>query len=371
MTIIRALADDLTGAFDTGASFVSLSGPIPIVWAIENLPSQGSYILDNETRQIQNASQAREKTLSDLKHIKDSDIAFKKIDSLMRGHTIVEVETCIKSGEFESIVIAPSFPQQQRITRGQQQFAKFFPEDDWHPVGPNLSEAFISIRNTNHIDSSSKVAGGGLFIYDAETEEDMNRIPDIFSAIQDPILWCGSAGLARALSGQKRATNTYQTASTLAIIGSQHPVSQTQLTIMRDIDPDSVVMIDKLTPLNSIVDSINTRLANGEHSILALSINHGTPSAMRDELDDIIYRLLPRLSKPERLFAMGGDTLLASLRAVAACQTSVKGELSPGIAIGEITGGLWDQITFLSKSGAFGHPTFLRDLLCERLPERY
>jgi len=371
MTVIRALADDLTGAFDAGASFVSLSGPIPIAWSKEHLPLQGSYILDNETRQLEDASLAKEKTLSDLKLIKNADIAFKKIDSLMRGHTIAEIETCIKSQQFASVVVAPSFPQQKRITRDNQQYAKFFPEDDWHAVGPNLSNAFPGQRHITFINSSSKVTGDGLFIYDAETEEDMTKLPEILSSIQEPILWCGSAGLAKALSGKLQSNDAYEPASTLVIIGSQHPVSHAQLRAINDVDPNCITIIDEKTHLNETADAVNKRLTRRQHGVIALSITTGPSSASRDRLSNMIHRLLPQLIKPERLFAMGGDTLLATLRAVEARQTSVKGELIPGVAIGEITGGLWDHVTFLSKSGAFGQPSFLRNFLTSCLPEQH
>ncbi|MFL5280605.1 MAG: hypothetical protein ACJ8AW_06315 [Rhodopila sp.] len=41
----------------------------------------------------------------------------------------------------------------------------------------------------------------------------------------------------------------------------------------------------------------------------------------------------------------------------------IQGRLAPGLPRSLLRGGLWDGVTVVSKSGAFGPPTLLRDLL--------
>jgi len=41
----------------------------------------------------------------------------------------------------------------------------------------------------------------------------------------------------------------------------------------------------------------------------------------------------------------------------------VQGRIVPGLPRSILRGGAWDGVTVVSKSGAFGYPTLLRDLL--------
>ena len=124
MTLLRLLADDLTGALDTAAEFVALTGPIQAFWhgALPGL-LQGNAALDSGTRE-RTPAQAAEIVSQLTPHLADAAIAFKKIDSLLRGPTIAELAACLRAGGWRRCVLAPAFPYQGRVTRGGQQYAK-------------------------------------------------------------------------------------------------------------------------------------------------------------------------------------------------------------------------------------------------------
>lgn len=91
MTSVRLLADDLTGALDAAAEFVSLTGPVEVFWhgAIpDDLPANAA--LDSGTREM-DAPEATDIVRNLTRHLSGSGIAFKKIDSLLRGPTIAEL----------------------------------------------------------------------------------------------------------------------------------------------------------------------------------------------------------------------------------------------------------------------------------------
>ena len=46
-----------------------------------------------------------------------------------------------------------------------------------------------------------------------------------------------------------------------------------------------------------------------------------------------------------------------------AASLEVQGRILPGLPRSVLRGGLWDGVTVVSKSGAFGPPHLLRDLL--------
>ena len=53
-----------------------------------------------------------------------ASIAYKKVDSLLRGHTLAELAACLQGGAFPFCVVAPAFPYQGRVTRSGVQFRR-------------------------------------------------------------------------------------------------------------------------------------------------------------------------------------------------------------------------------------------------------
>ena len=51
-----------------------------------------------------------------------ADIAFKKIDSLLRGPWVAELDACLRTGLWDACIVAPAFVHQGRMTRSGQQY---------------------------------------------------------------------------------------------------------------------------------------------------------------------------------------------------------------------------------------------------------
>ena len=114
---LRIVADDLTGALDTAAPLTALGGPLPVFWQRDAIPAEvTSFALDTESRDLPPGP------ASWLAAFADAGLAYKKIDSQLRGSTVEEIAACLASGRFASAVIAPAFPAQQRITRDARQY---------------------------------------------------------------------------------------------------------------------------------------------------------------------------------------------------------------------------------------------------------
>ena len=132
MTGLRVLADDLTGALDSAARFVPATGAVPIFWK-PPLALPATAAIDAGTRDLP-AAEARAVLDRLACLLEGADLAFKKLDSLLRGHVAAEIAACLPG--FEHCVIAPAFPFQGRATRGGRQFARA--PDGWRGVGPDL-----------------------------------------------------------------------------------------------------------------------------------------------------------------------------------------------------------------------------------------
>src|ERR1700733_4530430 len=98
MATLKLLADDLTGALDTVAEFVGIFGPSPVVWPATS-PSQAgeSLAIDSGTREL-GPDEAFAVIRGIAPQLAGADIAYKKIDSRLRGPWVAELEACLKSG---------------------------------------------------------------------------------------------------------------------------------------------------------------------------------------------------------------------------------------------------------------------------------
>ena len=196
---VQIVADDLTGALDTAAPLVALAGPLPVYWHRARAGA-GSFALDTESRDLDAPG------ADWLDALSGADLAYKKINSLLRGNTAREVAACLAGGRFRSAVIAPAFPAQQRITTGGRQYWRADATLPWQAVACDLAtELRRGCATLRLAPAAEAVAGSGCFLCDAADEHDLAALVDAGRRLEPPVLWCGSAGLARALAGAPQA----------------------------------------------------------------------------------------------------------------------------------------------------------------------
>jgi uncharacterized protein YgbK (DUF1537 family) len=357
MTVVRIVADDLTGALDAAAPLVGLAGPLPVFWDARAAGKAGdSFALDSESRDAPAPAQW-------FDALQGADLAYKKIDSLLRGRTVEEIAACLESDAFASAVIAPVFPAQQRITRGGRQYWRPGPADPWQPVEVDLMAALrrrgLAIRRAA---SAQDIAGGGIFLCDAGTDADLRAIVRAGHALAGPVLWIGTAGLARALAGSASATPQAPLSTPLLlVIGSHHPVTLAQLEQLAAHVPDAIATIRPETgDVGATIETLAAALAARGRAALVFALPDGTGAELAGPLFDRALALaILRLAPPRSLVVTGGATLFRLVRALGAVCLLVQGELMAGIAVSRLQGGRWPGVTVISKSGAFGAPDLL------------
>jgi uncharacterized protein YgbK (DUF1537 family) len=356
MQQLRLLADDLTGALDTSAELVGAFGPLNVVWST-GLAEQGSLVVDTGTREVgpEEAAAIMQKVVPLLQ---GATIAFKKVDSLLRGPWAAELDVCLRSGFWDACVFAPAFAHQGRRTRGGQQYA-VGSDGSWRAIGANILD---QLRQQG-IEAQSGEIGTELqrdvSVFDAETDDDLDRIVQIGRQYSGRVLWCGSGGLASALARGTSVTLTRRLKTpVLGVFGSDHPVTAAQLGMCQRV---VVAAMDGRVDLNQV----QQRLARGV-AFVRLQAPHGhsrTQAAERFELE--IAALSRAIDPPGTLFVAGGETLKAQCLAVGATALKVLGRLEPGLPRSVIQGGTWRGVDVISKSGAFGPPDIWWTLLSE------
>ncbi len=310
--MLRLVADDLTGALDTAARFVPLVGLIPVVWSGASVPD-GSAAIDAGTREL-SAEQAAAAMRRLGPVLASGGIAFKKIDSLLRGNVGAELRACLPF--FDHCVLAPAFPFQGRITRGGQQWVRDL--DGWRDVGVAPESLPVPMR-------------------DAESDADLTAIVAAGRRLPDRVLWCGTAGLAGALVGALPVPRPTLAGPVLALIGSDHPVTLSQIAAARAACiPDHVLRVVTIpVPDGSSRADAASIIARGFADVLA------------------------RSQRPGVLLVSGGETLRGVCQALGAENAVVDGEFEPGVPCSVLTGGAWPGQRVVSKSGAFGDSALL------------
>jgi len=354
---LRLLADDLTGALDTASEFVGLCGPVEVRWA-DGLPAVApqSLAIDSGTRECVPAKAAEiVRQLAPL--LRDAAIAFKKVDSLMRGMWSDELGACFGRGAWRHCVVAPAFPYQGRRTRGGTQFARSA-DGSWRSVGGDIASelraAGLVVARANPADALAD----GVSIFDAETDEDLDRIVAAGRSAAGPVLWCGSGGLAGALA---RGHNVRQSSRldkpVLGLFGSDHPATLAQLSACN-------VHWIALSEPHEEIRAIERRLAETGVAFVSPKLPAEMPrDAAARRVDEILGGVASRLATPATLIVAGGETLKQLCALLGTRSLLATAQIAPGVPRSLMQGGIWDGVEVVSKSGAFGPPTLWRDLL--------
>jgi uncharacterized protein YgbK (DUF1537 family) len=346
MSSLRLLADDLTGALDTSAEFVGQFDPLEVCWPSSIAADRPSLAIDSATRELPiERAFAIVRELAPL--LADATIAYKKIDSLLRGSWVAGLDACMRTGVWDACILAPAFVHQGRRTIEGQHYVRSA-DGRWSAVGKKiveqLAERKLEARQANPFTGLQP----GINVFDAETDDDLERVVEAGEKYAGKVLWCGSGGLANALARGKGVwVPDRLKGPVLGIFGSDHRATSLQLAACADVViPSADVAGD--------IDRIKQALAKG----VALVELKAPANASRTEVAERFSREIAALSRlidpPGSLIVAGGETLRAQTIAVGVRALRLLGRLEPGIPKSVMEGGAWSGVEVISKSGAFG-----------------
>jgi D-threonate/D-erythronate kinase len=358
MTQVRIIADDLTGALDTAAQFAAADRAIP-VFTHGRLPATlpRAFAVDAATREKDGVSAAAVATHhAALLAPRLRAIAFKKVDSLLRGHGGLEVVATLRAVPAARLVMAPAFPFHGRVTRGGLQFA--LRAGSWHRVGEDLRATLESHGLAVRRALAGEPVPEGVSLWDAETDDDLRRIALAGLQLQAPVLWCGSGGLAAALADRPAPVVGNPERPILGLFGSDHPTTEAQLRMCGE----NVLRLKDGGGASAAL--VSARLGGAGVCLVTFDLPTGMARFAASELiAREIAELTRRVPAPRSLLVAGGETLRALCHSLAADHLDVVGQIIPGVPVSTMRGGRWDSVQVISKSGAFGHDMLLWRLL--------
>jgi len=313
-------------------------GTVPVLLFPGDHPAP-TVAIDGNTREL-DAAAAGSVVAGLAPALCHADIAFKKIDSLLRGHVAAELAACVRY--FDHCVLAPAFPFQGRITRAGRQLMR--DGDAWRDVGVDLPAALRALDVS-------------IPLCDAETDADLDAIVAAGRALPGRVLWCGTGGLAGALAGRRRVPCPELPRPMLALIGSDHPAAAAQLAA-------TVPHLHHIAHGDAAETIALRRSLQSGAAAACVVLPANTPrSEAARRINTRFTEVLAALGRPGTLFVAGGETLRGLCGSLGVEWLDVDGEVAPGVPTSRLRGGKWDGQRVVSKSGAFGDAGFLARLL--------
>jgi D-threonate/D-erythronate kinase len=343
---VRLLADDLTGACDAGAAFLTAGREVR-VWLGEKALFAAAEPVQafNTASRALPASEAAAAVARAAAAMETGAgaILFKKIDSAGRGPIAAELRAAQQALGARAILLAPGFPAAGRTVHNGILEVRDFSESanlsvDLCALFPASMRNEIALVSRAHEVAPALDSGKTVLVCDSATQEQLNAFAHTAQHCTG-LLYAGSAGLARAIAHLHRATPPEKRPAalrTLVIAGTPHPVTRLQLEQLEK------QMEGGATPARASVQ------------ILRVECGAGDEARIRD-----VFRTL----EPEALILTGGDTALFAAQALGAHSILLKGEFHAGIPWGTLEGGDAHGRTVVTKSGGFGSASALNDLI--------
>jgi len=375
-TMVSIIADDLTGACDTGCLFAG-SGPVGVV-AAPALPASDRAIIavDTESRALPPGDAARviRALAARLGPRLASGLTFKKIDSTMRGAVGAELAALLDGGPFAGALVCPAFPAQRRVVRHGRLLVDSVPVHE-SPIARDptfrattsemaalLGAAGAPVVTLTLDDvraGREKIAHvlerhpGAIVSAEAETDADLAALA-LALASAPGTLAVGSAGLGRALSHTLGTTAPAPAlpagAARLVVVGSLHPASRAQLEALARAGVTCVEA--DATGHGDPAPAVAALVAGRPACVASVSAEAAAREAVARQVAQAATRVLER-ARPDLTVVTGGDTAFALLRALRPERLELLGAPADGLSLGDLTLPGGRRLALLTKAGGF------------------
>jgi uncharacterized protein YgbK (DUF1537 family) len=396
MLKLLVIADDFTGALDTGVqfsrqgiqTFVSTETKVQYDQLSEEIEV---LVLNTESRHL-TFDQAYEKIRMILESAKVAQVPFiyKKVDSALRGNISAEMKAILDTSDQAVLPFLPAYPEMNRVVIDGQLYIdnvlvseSVFADDPYEPV--NESNVMQRLQIEAGIEATlvkdNFIPDSGVAVFDAQTDE---MLWDHGKQLAEQGLLAvtvGCAGFAKILAQQLFPDGKIQD-HTLAkpvvvVCGSVNPITKKQIEYVEKKYPRISLNARQL------LDATHWEEVEGqeeiahylqlmaEHSLLVFEtcsdqttteiVTYGERKGL--SVEESRFRIGKSLGKLTReLWAQhqentflftGGDTLFQSMKVLGVTGIKPLTEIKPGVVLSVIE---WNgkEMQVITKSGGFG-----------------
>lgn len=407
MKKLLVIADDFTGALDTGIQFASYGARTEILTDIEinfkDYPFTEVFIVDTETRHLK-SKKAYETVYLLTQNAVNAGIEYlyKKTDSGMRGNIAAELTAVLDASGSGFLAFLPAFPEMNRTVEGGVSYVdgvpiekSVFGQDPFEPVTHSrIREMFENQKIVKEYSDPEKVewvpGEKQIAIFDSVTDDDLKETAVYLQQRGLLKVAAGCAGcasvIAEMLNLSRHEIRLEKVMPPLLIVcGSMNEISKKQLAYaqskgytritlsMRQQLEDGYLNSESGTSL--LKEMIQICRTEGVCMIDTTSERQVIREYMKNEgvkLEKVRTEIAERLAEimeeltaqgPElTVMVIGGDTLIHFVRKMKCRQISLLCELEKGVVYSRMKM-QGKSIRVISKSGGFGDEALLVRLI--------
>lgn len=415
MTTWRGLvvADDFTGAMDTGHAFAARGHRVVVSLGSEDPTPGDVLVVDTDSRYASPDAAARRVTAAIER--RDAERTYKKVDSTLRGNLVAETDAALAATGRPLGVVAPAFPRTGRTTAcgyhlvdGTVVTDTAAARDPNRPVeSAHLGERLDDSRfPTEHVgigrvarDTATlrddlrtaveRHADPVLVSFDSTHESHLARVADASAASGTEPLYVGSGGLAAHVSlpaGPETPTAIEPEGDrVLGVAGSTHPRTLAGLSAL---PAEHVVAMDVTTAVTRpreaagrAASTVAERFEDQPAVVIASALENRdvdealaaarradiSPETARERIETALASAVARLQErepPTGLVLTGGAVATAVLAQLDTDAVELTGRaVDAGVPVGQVSGGAADGTPVITKAGGFGTDTTIMSCL--------
>jgi uncharacterized protein YgbK (DUF1537 family) len=380
MPELLVIADDLTGALDTGVQFakekIKTVVTTELEWNTLSLDGVEVLVIDTETRHLQEKEAFdRIKRVLEIAKEKEIKYLYKKTDSTLRGNIGIEFLAICQTYD-RPIMFIPAFPKLKRSTRNGIQYIDgtpihmtSFSKDPLNPVRESyipkvieeqakLESSIVKIDCYNNL----SITDSDIYIFDAESDKDLLTIGETLKRKHMLKITAGCAGFAEILPklidfkrNRKQVNLNIKGDHIVIICGSINERSLKQIEFAKE----KLGFLDIVLSKQEISNELNT---------LSEDIFSNKRIAIRAEIlqdpKNLHHRIIDKLANiTEEIYnrtglntfiIFGGDTLFKIIEKLKIEYLEPVGEIETGVAVSKAKI-VEKELVFITKAGGFGN----------------
>lgn len=407
------IADDLTGANDTGAILAQDGLKVGTILITSDMDKFKDFdalcITTNSRGMLHTDAYEKVKNAANLFADKKGLFISKRIDSTLRGNVGSEIDSIIESLNNDTIVIVvASFPSSGRVCIGDYLLVNGVPlentevaKDPTSPVNSSRVTEIIkkqSKYNVGYIPLDKVLKGADvikdevvekakdnkIIVIDARTDKDINEIAK--ACVETKLRFVASdpgpftASVAKILYKKEGEVKTRQ--KVLCGIGSASNLTREQLKFLKLKNNPLIIKTNtidflnedaKETEINRVVTEIIEKENNYNLLVVTTTIDESDvldfseiekkyslnkkqcANLITDAIATIVYRIIEKLgNKIGGVYTSGGDVSEDFCTKIGASGFDIKDEVIPLAIYSRIIGGIFDNKPIITKGGLVG-----------------
>ncbi|MGE4284340.1 MAG: four-carbon acid sugar kinase family protein [Clostridia bacterium] len=418
MNQMAVICDDLTGAMEAGLQLWKKGFQVYVIIDYSFLEQQkenaDAYVINTESRNVSSTIAAcKIQEAWDKVYRAGFKLAYKKVDSTLRGNVGKELETILNHVEFDMILFAPALPFNGRTTKdgyhyinGKRLVESDLAKDPFSPIKDSYIPNIIKQQTAIPVEivALEIVRKGQVFmeayleklyskgcrvaIIDAEDENDLEIISSVTEASGLKLLRCGSAGLFAKMNfclekDRNVLPNSYthersrKDKPVLILSGSPAKATKEQIMLAGMHGTELIRMnsysSNTVSDMESIIKQVSSQaivnLKEGKDVIIdgagegkdeiAVQYNGDGQALLsdskkiQDNLSEIFMTVIGKC-EISGVMVIGGDTLNTICRCIKAKAVRIADEVEPFIPVGIILQENGQEVPIVTKAGGFG-----------------